>query len=272
MNTLGKILVVLIFIMSIFFMAFSFVVFMTHENWKGKEDKARQDLSNAQSQNRQLETEIAKLQTQRAAENAFRTNAIALLEARLRTSSQSLDTMQQQLVMLQGERSQMGEQVNGSLKALDEERKKVDGLRQNVKAAQAERDKMFADVVALKNQVLELESTRQRLAAREESLLDRLGAATAVLRANDLSESDDIANVPPPREGEVTQVKDNKYVALTLGWDDGMRKGYRLDVHRGAKYQGKVEITKTYPDRSVAIVLADFQKGAIMRGDSVRTK
>lgn len=272
MNTLGKILIVLIFVMSIFFMAFSFMVFMTHDSWKDKASQADRDLQQARNQNSQLEASIAEAKTQRQAENAARTTAIALLEARLQTDSQQLAETQGQLRTLQAKQSAMGEQVTGSLAALQMERQKVEGLRENVKSAQAERDKIFGEVVNLKNQVLELESIRQRLAAREQDLLEQLASAKAVLLANDLSEHDSVANIPPPTEGRVSEVRDNKLVLVTLGTDDGLRRGHTLNVHRGSKYLGKIQLTKMLKDRSVGKVLPDYQKGAIMRGDSVRTK
>ena len=273
MNMLGKILVVLIFIMSIFFLAFSFMVFSTQTSWKDKEAQAQSDLSNARSSNSQLEAEIAKLKKQRAAANAARTSAIALLEANLSQSRQRLNAMQEELTALRAQQSQQGAQVTGSLATLQAERQKVDSLRDAVKAAQGERDKMFAEVVDLKNQVLELEAVRQRLTASETALLDQVGRQQSVLRANDLNEHDDISGLPPRRDGMVRQVDTtNKYVVLSLGSDDGMRRGHQLDVHRGEKYLGKVRLTKTHPDRSIGVVLDDYRKGAIRSGDSVRTK
>ena len=149
----------------------------------------------------------------------------------------------------------------------------VDNLRDTVKRAQADRDKVFQDVVDLKGQVLALEATRERLAARNDELTERLGSATAVLRANNLTENTPIANVAPPRDGKVQQVdSENRYVVLTLGSDDGVRREHKLDVVRGEKYLGRVQITRTYSDRAVARVLDGYRKGEIRVGDGVRTK
>lgn len=273
MNFLGKILVVLIFIMSIFFMSFSFMVYMTQTSWKKKADDKQQQLSLAIDETTSVKAKVSSLQTLRASENAARTNAIALLEARLSSSNQQLNDMNQQLAGLRDQQAAQGAQVTGSLETLQTERQKVDTLRAAMKTSQSERDQMFAEVVDLKNNVLELESIRQRLSARELSLLDRVSRQEQVLRANDLNEFDDIANVAPPRDGEIRQVDaNNKYVVMSIGSDDGMRRGYKLDVHRGEKYVSRVEITKTHPDRSIARVLDEYRKDAIRSGDSVRTR
>jgi hypothetical protein len=45
-----------------------------------------------------------------------------------------------------------------------------------------------------------------------------------------------------------------------------------LEVSRGAKYLGRVEIIETSPDKSVGRVDRKFQTGAIQEGDNVRTR
>ena len=273
MNLLGKILVLLIFIMSIFFMTFSFMVFMTQTNWKEKADAVQSDLRTAQATNNEHKATIASLKTLRASENAARTNAIALLEARLASSGQQLAKLNSELTDLRGQQAAQGAQVTGSLQTLQTERAKVETLRDAMKTAQSERDQMFAEVVDLKNKVLELETVRQRLSDRESALLDQNSRMMAILRANDLSEHENIAGVPPRVNGRISKVDaNNKYVVMSIGSDDGMRQGYQLDVHRGQKYVSRVEISKTYPDRSIARVIDEFRKDAVRSGDSVRTR
>lgn len=273
MNFLGKILVVLIFIMSIFFMSFSFMVFMTQTSWKEKADAAQTQLRDARNAASQQEAKIKSLQTLRASENAARTNAIALLEARLASSNQQMQDMNRQLVSLRDQQAAQGAQVTGSLETLNTEREKVEALRLAMKKSQSERDQMFNEVVDLKSQVLELEAVRQRLAAREGNLLNQVSRQAAVLRANDLNENDDISNVAPPRDGQIRQVDaKNKYVVISLGSDDGMRRGHMVNVHRSEKFVARVQLTKTHPDRSIGRVLDDFRKDAVRSGDSVRTR
>ena len=67
MNLLGKILVILIFVMSVLFMAFSVMVYMTHNDWKTLAATAENDLREAQSANTQLQSEIQTTRTTYAA-------------------------------------------------------------------------------------------------------------------------------------------------------------------------------------------------------------
>ena len=273
MNLLGKILIILIFIMSILFMSFSVTVYMTHNEWKTKASETGTQLQTARNQNDQLKSKIEEIRTEYASERAARTNVVALLETRARKSENELGLARQRLSSLESDARQAQARVDGTITTLDAVKKKVDALRDTVKRAQADRDKVFQDVVDLKGQVLALEATRERLAARNDELTERLGSATAVLRANNLTENTPIANVPPPRDGKVQQVdRENRYVVLTLGSDDGVRREHKLDVVRGGKYLGRVQITKTYSDRAVARVLDGYRKGAIRVGDGVRTK
>jgi hypothetical protein len=273
MNTLGKILVVLIFVMSIFFMAFSFMVYLTHTNWETKAQDAEKRVTDARRQNEQLNDQIAKLNVQRAAENAARKSQLALLETRNSSNQEQLVAQQRALGDLQASLREANDAIGGSTKQLEIESGKVAALRDSVKKAEADRDKMFVDVTELNDRVLQLEAINQRLDAREQDLLTSLGRFKALSRAHDISEFDDITNIPPPRDGEVSRVDgENKFVAITLGSDDGLRKGHKLDVARGEKYLGRIQITTTHSDRSVGRVLPDYRKGAIRIGDRVRTK
>lgn len=273
MNLLGKILVILIFIMSVLFMAFSVTVYMTHTDWKEKAGEAENQLREARQQNNQLKSEIESVQTKNASERAARTNVVALLEARARTSEDQLAMARQRLSNLEADARQAQARVDGTIATLNTLRQKVDGLRDTVKKAQEDRDNMFQEVVDLKGQVLALEATRERLADRNDELTERLSSATTVLRAHNLTETTPVANVPPPMDGRVKQVDgENRYVVLTLGSDDGLRREHTLDVFRQGRYLGRVQVTKTNSYEAVARVLDGYRKGAIRVGDGVRTK
>ncbi len=274
MNTLGKLMVLLIFIMSIFFMTFSFMVFMTQTAWKAEADKLTQTLNTQRQANERLENENTTLALNLSAANAARTNAIASLESSLTTSQTELGRLRKQLGDLQAEQQLQGKQVTGSLATLEAERSKVDSLRVTLNAAQAARDEMFAENISLRNRVLQLEAERDNLTGREAGMLDKLAKLTAVLRANDLNENQNISGLPPKVEGRVRLVdsKDNKNVVVSLGEDDGIARGHTLYVHRRDKYLGRIKVTRIYPDRAVGRVMEGYQLGAIRSGDSVRTK
>jgi hypothetical protein len=61
-------------------------------------------------------------------------------------------------------------------------------------------------------------------------------------------------------------------VEVTIGADDGLKTGNTLEISRGAKYLGKIEIIQTSPDKSVGRVDRKFQQGQIQEGDRVATR
>ena len=71
-----------------------------------------------------------------------------------------------------------------------------------------------------------------------DQLLEQVGRMTAVLDKNELTEFDPIIDIPPPLEGVVVKVGGNNLVEISVGADDGIRKGHKLDVSRGARYSG----------------------------------
>ena len=61
-------------------------------------------------------------------------------------------------------------------------------------------------------------------------------------------------------------------IEVTVGADDGLRKGDTLEIFRGQRYLGRAMIIQTEPDRSVARVIRKFQQGQIQENDHVATK
>jgi hypothetical protein len=70
-------------------------------------------------------------------------------------------------------------------------------------------------------------------------------------------------------EGEVTAVGEKNLVEISLGADDGIRVGHKLDVYREGAYLGKVVVVRTSQDRAVAEIILDYLKGTIREGDRV---
>ncbi len=109
MTLLGKILTVLIFIMSIVFMSLSLMVFATHKNWKlvvTNETPGSlglvQQLNNRTNQVENLKNEIGRLKDQYAAEQVARAYALSALSTKLTQLEQQLQQRETELTNLQG--------------------------------------------------------------------------------------------------------------------------------------------------------------------------
>jgi len=82
-----------------------------------------------------------------------------------------------------------------------------------------------------------------------------------------------VSQIPPKVDGEVLAVFENKgLVEISIGADDGLKKGHVLQVYRGAVYLGQIIIREIEPDRAVGEIDKKMQRGRIRGGDNVTTK
>ena len=70
----------------------------------------------------------------------------------------------------------------------------------------------------------------------------------------------------------MTAVGEKDHIEISIGDDDGLRKGHTLEVYRRNAYVGRVVVVRTEPDRSVARIIREYRRGIIKKGDRVATK
>ena len=83
------------------------------------------------------------------------------------------------------------------------------------------------------------------------------------------------SGVVPTVDGVVSQTRRSggaQYVEVTIGADDGLKTGNTLEVFRGDRYLGRLDIVSTSPDKSVGKVDRRYQQGQIQEGDRVATR
>ncbi len=299
MNLLGKIFIVLIFVMSLVFSSMVVAVYSTHTNWRdvvmrpadqvgpGKELGLRYQLENERQLVKQLQERLEALTKQLNAEKLAYQQAVAKLETEYASLSNELETMRQTHAQL----VEQNTRAIASLQALQEETaslraeveggivggQKVIGLREEIRLVQKDRDSQFQRVVELTD---ELNQTRQQLEVlREQStrLAQELANAQSVLRKFGLKPQPELyEDVPPEVEGVILATTPAGNVEISIGSDDGLVKGHKLEVYRiqpdQAMYLGRIEVLETYPDRAVCRVIPEYRKGEMQRGDRVASK
>ncbi len=82
MNLIGKILIMLILVMSVFFMAISVAVYATHHDWEEKANTLSTEVRNLRNENRTLANTIQSSKNSLQLEKAARRESIAVLEQR----------------------------------------------------------------------------------------------------------------------------------------------------------------------------------------------
>lgn len=290
MNLVGKIFVMLIFVFSILFMGISIAVYQTHKNWrdvifraqpdptdpvnkpiglKFQLDEARKKLENLTAERNRLETE---LQT----EKATRRQVLAKLESELTEVRRERDQLALQEADLRKKASDADANVRRLAQTLDARLAEIDQLRKDINDARVQRDEKFEQVVQLTDQLHQAQGELERLKLQNLTLAQQFAKARNVLMTHDLPLELPPDGQPPRLDGVVLASSANGLVEISLGSDDGLLKGHKLDVFRRrageSKYLGRIEVLQVLPDKAVAKILPEYRKGTIEREDRVATR
>jgi hypothetical protein len=288
MNLLGRIFVVLILVMSLLFLGFSVAVYATHKNWKAVVLRPREEakpgqpaglkfqLEDERAKVKALQDQLAKLQQAVQTEDQARRAQLAKLET---TRAELKKEYDQQLLELaglkEGERRAV-EAAQVAQEMLDNKLKEIDELQENIKTAYEDRDNKFKESVALTDKLHEAEGELARLKSNTQTLVRQV----ALYRDNAEKQGVDINaptdNIPPKLDGIVLAARSNGLVEISLGSDDGLRKGHQAYIYRQQKGQSKpvakIEVVEVTPDKSVGKVIPEFRLGPIERNDRVATR
>jgi hypothetical protein len=284
MNLIGKLLVMLILVMSIVFMGFAVAVYATHQNWidviSRPPEKAtsglplglKYQLEQAQARNKELAAQFAAIQEEVSKEKAAREQAVAKLEQEKSDLKKENSTLINQEAQLKDDLRKATAAVATAQATLDEKLKQVDSLRTDITTALGDRDTHFNDLVKKQDEFNQATAELTRLQDVAKRLAEQMGKAKLVLDRNDLKLETPIDGVPPKVDGVVLAVGKNGLIEISLGSDDGIQRGNKLEAFRANHYLGRIEVVQTSPDRSVAKVMPEFLKGRIEKEDRVATR
>ena len=275
MNLLGKIFVVLIVVMSLVFMTLALAVYATHKNWKEVAGDLNSQLNTLKGQLAQQVDDHNRLESQFKGELESRLQQVRKLEAERDTLAQRNAGIQSELDQLKAERRDAtaavaATQVNNQRLA-DE----VTGLRQDIRTNEQARDQAFATTLQATEDLHQAAGQLKNNIERNRQLTDQVSGMTAIMDAGGLDPNTPPDAVVPTVDGLVSQVRQSagaQLVEVTIGADDGLKQGNTVEVYRGGRYLGRLEIVKTSPDRAVGRVDRRFQQGQIQEGDRVATR
>jgi signal transduction histidine kinase len=278
MNWLGKVFVVLILIMSVLFMGLSMAVYATHKNWKDVIEgpnglNAR--LQQARQENEQLRAERNRTVEGLQAESTARQQQLAKLET-------ERDGLVRRNTEIQAELDRLNQDIRDATAAVaatqannDRLAAEATELRQSIREAQQARDAAFRETLAATEQLHQVVGQYETARERMEQLTRQVAGMTSVMEAGGIDPKTDPSGVVPTVDGivsEIRRVAGGQLVEVTIGADDGLREGNTVEVFRGSRYLGKLDILETSPDKSVGRVNRRFQQGQIQEGDRVATR
>jgi hypothetical protein len=279
MTLLGKILTMLILIMSVLFFAMSLMVFATHKNWKEfatNTDPAKlglvQKLQQANERLDKANKELQSLKNTLAAESAARRYALAALQSKATQYEELIATTQKKLDELMAAHAQAAQALATSETTKEALTKEVEKLRGEIRTAQQSRDELFEKIVVLTDSLNQNETLRNSLEQRGKQLADQVTRMKVVMDAKGLREDTLVSHIPPQVEGKVLKVGAKDLLVISLGADVGLKVGHVMDVYRGTSYLGRIIIRETKPDQAVGQIIKEMQRGTIQQGDNVTTK
>ncbi len=278
MNLLGKIFVVLIVVMSLVFMTLALAVYATHKNWKDIVEGPNGLKSQLDTTRAELDQKVAdynRLESQLKGEVESAQQQVKKLEAERVALTDRNAGIQAELDQLKAERRDATAAVAATQQNNQRLADEVTKLRTDIRDNEQARDQAFATTLKATEDLHQTKGELDSTVERNRQLTSQVSGLTAVMDANGIDSKTPPDSVVPTVDGLVSQVRQAagaQLVEVTIGADDGLKQGNTVEVYRGGRYLGRLEILKTSPDRAVGRVDRRFQQGQIQEGDRVATR
>jgi len=288
MNLVGKIFVVVIFVLCLVFMALTMAVYTAQRNWRevvmleqagpGKELGLKYQLDRAKKENENLNDVKTKLEKEYATEKAAKQQALSKLQAELAIAKKDRISLEAGRADLEKDMRDKVAAMSATQKNATDFRLELDKQRTDLLQAQKDRDKHFGRVVELTDLLNQAVNDKEQLRKRTVELAKDVKKADEALQWHGFPDknSDYKSKTPPKVDAIVTSVNGDGLIEISLGSDAGLRKGHQLEVYRinggQSTYVGRVEVVKTDPSKSVCKVDPNFQNSNIMVNDRVASK
>ena len=279
MTLLGKSFSVVILILSAIFMVLALAVNASHRNWRdvvltgiNGQPGLKSQIESITRENTQLRDSKDRIQADLNREQAARRTALAALQTQL---DQLKDVLQSSEQKVQDQSSRITVLTQTDLsRAVELERltKENVTLRRQIRTEQQDRDTLFTETLTLTDQMNTLRGFKQELEVRNQQLIAQATRYKEVMTSKGIDVNEPLDGAPPDRNGNILQIdRPSSLVLVSIGYDEGLRKGHLLEVTRDGRYMGKLKVRNTEPDRSVAEILDDYSEGILQEGDRVDT-
>ena len=223
-------------------------------------------------ENTQLRDSKDRIQADLNREQAARRTALAALQTQLDQLQGVLQSSEQKV---QQQTAQITVLTQTDLSRAEElERLTAENvtLRSQIRTEQQDRDTLFTETLTLTDQMNTLRGFKQELEVRNQQLIAQATRYKEVMTSKGIDVNEPLDGAPPDRNGNILQIdRPSSLVLVSIGYDEGLRKGHLLEVTRDGRYMGKLKVRNTEPDRSVAEILDDYSEGILQEGDRVDT-
>jgi uncharacterized protein YlxW (UPF0749 family) len=270
-NVLGKIFVFGVFVMSLMLMSFAVAIYSSHVNWQEVAKKKQEDLDKLKAEETSLNQEITRLTANVATSEAARDQVIAKFQQALIEKDKELKTLKDarddKLTEMQKKIADLAT-VEADLTRAREE---VTKLQAEVRDKQQKVDSQVTRAAEIAGQLHEKESFLEIANERKSQLEKQVAQARLLLKQNGLSLDSLPKDRVPTMNGVVVAVADDA-IEVSLGFDDGLQTGHQIEVYRNDEYLGRAIVKSVKPDRAVAVLVREYSRGIVQRGDKVTTR
>jgi len=280
MNLVGKIFIVLIFVMSILFMGFVVAVYAAHQNWRdlviNPDNGLQKQLDDKEIATDRLAADLDDVRKELEEEQTNRVRRLAQLQDENLTLTEARDQQSRDLARLTQEVRDAVASVTAAHETLATLRTEVVGLREEIAEAEKLRDMAITGLVDKTDQANDLALRMQTLNERTTQVAEQLAAAEQVLLKYNLDPNPTAHTDTPaqPVFGVVLAVRQGG-IEVSIGSDDGLQAGHQLEAYRvgggNPTYLGRLQVIRTSPDKAVCKILPQYQQGTIQANDRVST-
>lgn len=288
MNTLSKVFVIINLVFAIAFCFMSLTLYAKRVDFKGKwEEEKEAHRRTKEDKDREissLKNEVAgltkALEVAKRDVKEFAGKNEELQEQLKQKTDELFDVRaQRDLLVERGEAKdeelkRRHEQINRMHMIILKQQQALEVAKANYRNAQNQRMEMENELNNARQQLVAVQKEKARL----EKDLHHNSWIIQTLMDNGVPVREIVFGSEPagpttPIRGKVLAVRPEvNLVMLSVGSDDGVKKGYRFTVYRGEQYVGKVEVEKVFSDMSSARILTDWTKGPIKENDDASTR
>lgn len=277
MTLMGKILTFLILIMSLVFMMFTLATYASHRNWRDDYAKLKTENDGARAEVDRQNGEIAELNQKLQRERAGRSEALATKESRNKGLTEELADLNKKHVAIMREHRKNIETVGVAQRQMEKFKNELVALRGDFQNILTDRNSQLSLSTELADRVQDTIGQLATSVREADSLRTSLGEAVLKVETLEVSGGAGGINIAGQAaldlDGRVRRVGNDDLVVVTLGSDEGLNRGDKLDVWRSnGTYIGRLEVVETKTDSSVAKIVRKFLRGTIRQGDIVETK
>lgn len=279
MTLLGKSFSVVILILAAVFMVLALAVNASHRNWRdvvltgiNGQPGLKAQIESITRTNDQLRDSRTRTLDELNRERAARRTALAALQTQLDRLKSQLSDESTKVLNLQAEKARLNQTAESQTKQLEQLTNENIELRASVRTEQQNRDALFTETLVLTDQMNKLRGFKQQLEERNQQLMTQATRFKEVLAAKGIDVNEPLDGAPPARNGNILQIdRPSQLVLVSIGYDEGLRKGHFLEVTRAGRFMGKLKVRKLEPDRAVAEILENYSEGILKEGDRVDT-